>query len=86
MQRGAPYNIHNIIKPGITNYQELWDILLAFQGTSIDEESPSKYHKEMIDEELDTGLHPVMTFVVANEVKKAVVVDGFLIVCQRQEN
>lgn len=35
LQRGATYNIHNIIKSDITkNEHKLWDILLAFQGTS----------------------------------------------------
>lgn len=59
MKRGIHFTIHDLIKSSLRYDDDLWDIILAFQGTSVDAE-PST-HDNM------TRLHAYMTAAVAND-------------------
>lgn len=52
------YSIHDLIQSGLRHDQDLWDILLAFQGTSI--------IAELNKQDIVTELYPFMTAAVAN--------------------
>lgn len=58
MKKGSLYNIHDLLKTVLIKYDHnLWDIILSFQGTSIDIEL-SKYHQ-------NTKFYPFMTAAIS---------------------
>ena len=73
MNRGTKYTIHDVIECGVDYDMKLWDILLAFQGSSVSEQLSSQDNI--------TGLFPLMTAAVVKDqpldlvYKLAMVVD-----------
>ncbi len=59
--KGRRYAIHDLIKVDLQYDDNLWNILLSFQGTSINDELPR--------EDVVTGLYPLMTAAVSKERK-----------------
>lgn len=59
MQRGIQHNIHDMIRSGLRYNHNLWDILLGFQGISM--------NLELSKQDYVTRLYPFMTAAVTNK-------------------